>query len=140
MLGDRFWSKVRETASGCWEWTAGQNGVGYGSYYLDGRQRLAHRLAYAEMVGPIPDGLHIDHICRNRLCVNPDHLDPVTQRVNNLRGVGVYAVNAAKSECANGHPLTGANLMLRGRDGSRRCRACNRNAVTRWRERQKQTA
>ena len=135
MLGERFWSKVAESPSGCWLWTAGQNGVGYGSYYLDGRQALAHRLAYEEMCGAIPDGLPLDHICRNRACVNPEHLEPVTQRVNNLRGVGCFAQNAAKDRCKNGHPLSGPNLMRRGKDGSRRCRTCNREAVARWRER-----
>jgi hypothetical protein len=93
---------------------------------MDGRTWAAHRAAYTLLVAPIPDGLTIDHLCRNTSCVNPAHLEPVTQRENGLRGTSPAAVNARKVECVNGHPLSGDNLHI-GTDGSRRCRICNRN-------------
>lgn len=79
----RFWTKVHlPSDDGCWVWTASQNGTGYGALTIAGARKLAHRLAYAHLVGPIPDGLDLDHLCRNRMCVNPAHLEPVTRREN----------------------------------------------------------
>ncbi|MBN9210756.1 MAG: hypothetical protein BGO45_10805 [Microbacterium sp. 71-36] len=78
-VSERFWARV--VKADCWEWT-GSLRTGYGLFRLDGRNVQTHRWAYEEQVGPIPDGFQIDHLCRNTRCVNPDHLEPVTQAEN----------------------------------------------------------
>jgi hypothetical protein len=114
-----FWEKVNKT-EGCWEWLGARTGSGYGVF----RRQPAHRLAWIEAHGPIPDGLQIDHLCRNRRCVNPDHLEPVTVRENLLRSPISWAgINARKDICNHGHALAGDNLYRDPR-GRRRCRAC----------------
>lgn len=129
---ERFWAKVvRDPETDCWLWTASTDN-GYGRFWVAGRLVLAHRFAYELLVGPIPEGLELDHLCRVRHCVNPAHMEPVTQRVNILRGVGFSAKNAAKTHCKRGHALDEANTYRRG-DGKRHCRACN---ARRDRERQ----
>lgn len=81
-LGERFWSKVNKSAAnGCWEWTSPKR-HGYGRYWLDGRMQSAHRLAFESESGPIPEGLVVDHVCRNRACVNPSHMQLTTNAVN----------------------------------------------------------
>lgn len=124
---DRFAEKVALNDTGCLVWLAGDNGVGYGLFY-EGRAKrgYAHRWSYEYHVGPIPDGLHLDHLCRNRRCVNPKHLEPVTLRENLLRGVGPSAKNAQKTHCPEGHPYAGANLYVYPTSGIRRCRECGR--------------
>ena len=126
-LIDRFAEKIALTDSGCIEWIASHNGVGYGTLSIDrnGRKVLAHRFSYEWHRGPIPDGLTIDHLCRNTLCVNPAHLEAVTKRENTLRGTAPTAVNAAKTHCTRGHPLSGENLRLTP-DGWRVCLECRR--------------
>lgn len=129
---ERFNAKVQPRATGCIEWTGGKTTTGYGVFYTEeGRLTMAHRWAYAHSVGPVPDGMSIDHLCRNRACVNPGHLEPVTQRTNLLRGRTVPAANAAKTHCPKSHPLSGPNLYV-DPQGGRRCRICrrenNRNA------------
>jgi hypothetical protein len=84
---------------------------------------LAHRVSYERYVGPIPEGAHLDHLCRNRACVNPEHLEPVSVQTNILRGVSPSAVNAAKTECLRGHPFDDENTYVCPA-GKRRCRAC----------------
>lgn len=117
-----------DRSSDCWLWTRSLDGKGYASIKVDGRMQLAHRLSYTSLVGPIPKGLVLDHLCRVRRCVNPAHLEPVTDRENILRGEGFGAKNAAKTHCPQGHPYDGANTLIRP-NGNRRCRACH-NAST----------
>lgn len=126
---DRFAEKIALTESGCIEWLAGDNGVGYGLFYIGegtAGRAYAHRWSYEYHVGPIPDGLHLDHLCRNRRCVNPEHLEPVTLRENLLRGVSPAARNAQKTHCPAGHPLAGANVYRNPTKNERRCRECMR--------------
>jgi hypothetical protein len=116
---------IPEPNSGCWLWLGGLSGGGYGSVSVVDVQATAHRFSYELYKGPIPEGLQLDHLCRNRSCVNPDHLEPVTSRENILRGEGLSAINARKTHCPLGHELTGKNLITRGR--KRRCRTCQRH-------------
>lgn len=127
-LLDRFAEKIALTDSGCIEWIASHNGVGYGTLTTNryGGKVLAHRWSYEYHVGPIPAGLELDHLCRNRACVNPEHLEPVSHRVNTLRGTAPTAVNAAKTHCLRGHPFSGDNLHITPK-GKRECRACHRD-------------
>jgi hypothetical protein len=110
----------------CWIWTGLLGDGGYGRAYDPGTQRTvaAHRASYEAFIGPIPDGLVIDHLCRNRACVNPTHLEPVTQRVNVLRGEGPTAERARRTHCKEGHPLSGDNLYIHPTRGHRSCKAC----------------
>ena len=118
----RFWAKVRYQEKGCWPWLASLINTGYGKFWIDAHWVLAHRFAYELLVGAIPEGLTLDHLCRNRSCVNPNHLEPVTKQVNILRGVGVASRNSIKTHCPAGHPYAGSNLVITGHE--RRCRAC----------------
>lgn len=116
----RFWSKVKMTDT-CWIWLAADNGLGYGMFRHEGRYHLAYRFAYERLVGPIPKGLVIDHLCRNPACVRPEHLEPVTQRVNTLRGNAPSARQARQTHCKRGHEL---DPYAAGR--KRQCVACRR--------------
>lgn len=122
-----FWSNVdRKGDSECWPWKNVPRSDGYGTYGTN-PARAAHRVAYELAKGPIPDGLVIDHLCRNRICVNPDHLEPVTQRTNVLRSpLTMPYVNRAKTHCPEGHPYSPENTYLRRRGGGvkRECRTC----------------
>lgn len=135
----RFWARIdRRSAGECWEWIGPVTANGYGRFSprVDGvlRRVMAHRVAYEDLVGPIPDGLVIDHLCRNRRCVNPLHLEPVPQFVNVMRGTGVGVINAAKQECVDGHEFTAENTYMTPR-GGRACRACQRRRTRECRER-----
>ena len=125
-------------ASGCWLWDGLLNIGGYGRYWPkrgDRHYKMAHRVAYEAAKGPIPRGLQLDHLCRVRRCVNPAHLEVVTNRQNVLRGVGTTAQNARKKSCNRGHPLNGKNLYTHPRNGFRRCVTCHRaDARMRWRK------
>jgi hypothetical protein len=123
-MQERFWSKVQKS-NACWLWTAARCSTGYGHFNVDGCIQKANRVAYELVKGPIPKGLTLDHLCRNKKCVNPDHLEPVTIAENVLRGMGSPAMNARKIFCKHGHELSGDNLYLR-REGGRKCRACQR--------------
>ena len=119
---------INET-TGCWEWQASMN-KGYGQFYRGGSRqdailRGAHRVSYEHWIGPVPDGLDLDHLCRVRRCVNPDHLEPVTRRENLLRGPTIPAGNLSKLECAQGHAFDADNTYI-SPDGARVCRACHR--------------
>lgn len=115
----RFWEKV-DASGDCWEWTAAKNLQGYGKMKLPGGFQQAHRLSYELLVGPIPDGLVIDHLCRNRACVNPDHMEPVTMRENWSRGFSPSAKISRTNHCRCGHEYD------RIYNGKRRCSACDR--------------
>jgi hypothetical protein len=134
---ERFWEKVEKTPT-CWNWTASTQRDGYGVFETRGtqhRSRHTHRIVYELLVGPIPDGMELDHLCRNRACCNPAHLEPVPHGENCVRGVGFGGINARKTHCASGHPYDGDNLYIHP-DGSRRCRACDRErARAQWRRR-----
>jgi hypothetical protein len=117
-----------DRSGSCWLWTRSRNGKGYAEIKVGGRHHAVHRLAYELLVGPIPAGLVLDHTCRVRHCVNPEHLEPVTNAENILRGEGFGAKNAAKTHCPQGHPYDEVNTVIRP-NGNRRCRACH-NAST----------
>lgn len=127
---DRFADKIGPTdENGCYPWTAHLND-GYGTFSYRKKLYKAHRWIYEQCEGSIPDGMQIDHLCRNRACVNPDHLEVVTQRENILRGEGLAAEAANRDHCIKGHPYTPENTYLRRNpDGSvkqRHCRICKR--------------
>lgn len=131
-LPARFWTKVRlDKESGCWVWTASGNAGGYGRITIKRRSVCVHRLAYEALVGPIPAET-LDHLCRNRACVNPAHLDPVPKRVNTLRGISGPALNARKTHCPQGHPLASPNLRVRADRNERECRECRRKYGREW--------
>lgn len=118
-----FWSHVqRGSDDECWLWQ-GALDYGYGKY---SRNKRAHRISYELLVGPIPDGLDLDHLCRNRACVNPAHLEPVAHRENVLRGESVAAKYARRTHCCRGHELTPENTYFQKGRATRHCRACKR--------------
>jgi hypothetical protein len=120
-----------EPNSGCWLWTASADQKGYGFFWLNGKLRRAHAAAYELLVGQIPLGLELDHLCSVRCCVNPDHLEPVTHRENIKRGrtgEAIAARNREKTHCPKGHPYSGDNLYAWR--GKRLCKTC-RNAGNR---------
>lgn len=127
-INERFWSKVR-TPSGpceCWEWIGHKDKNGYGLFDVTHYKRVkSHRYSYEMLTGLIPNGLVIDHLCKNPSCINPTHLEPVTQRENILRGESFAAKEARQTHCKNGHPLSGDNLSkCYIRKGMRCCRVC----------------
>ena len=127
-LWDRFWPKV-DASGPCWEWIAHKNNHGYGQVGLGAGTRklgMAHRVAWELLVGPIPEGLELDHLCRNPACVNPDHLEPVTHKENMRRAPwDAPAKRRATTHCPSGHPYSGENLYINPK-GSRECRACRK--------------
>lgn len=129
----RFWSSTHQSPNGCIEWIGEITPGGYGRFY-NGVRVMAHRFAYELRHGKIPDGLTVDHLCRNRCCVNADHLEAVTIRENTLRGVGPTAASARVTACPRGHPYAGANLYVNPQ-GWRSCRACLRDWKRAARER-----
>ena len=122
---ERFFSYVDFTDT-CWLWTGGIDKDGYGKFWWHGQTGRAHRWVYGFCVGPIPDGLQIDHLCRVPRCVNPDHLEAVTGRVNVMRSpIAPAAINARKTHCQRGHPFDEANTYVNPL-GQRECRICGR--------------
>lgn len=129
---ERLWVHVGIGAGGCWIWDGSRFPTGYGRLTLGGQTYYTHRIMHMIFVGEIAKGLHTDHLCRVRECCNPDHLEVVTCRENILRSpIAPAAVNASKTHCKRGHPLSGDNLELLEGVG-RRCRTC---AITAARER-----
>lgn len=126
---------IPEPNSGCHLFT-GFIANGYGRIAYQGRPQQAHRLAYEAKFGPVPRDLVIDHLCRVRSCINPDHMEPVTQTINKLRGFGFSAINARKTVCKYGHPFDAKNTgvtRLHGRVVGRYCHTCNRAHAARVR-------
>lgn len=118
---DRFEKRVNRIPGGCWEWVGHTNGGGYGRLAIEGRTTVyAHRWSYEYHVGPIPDGLEIDHLCRNTLCVNPDHLEPVTPDENKRRW------SESVTHCKSGHEYTPENTYIRPGRGGKDCMECRR--------------
>lgn len=126
-VADRLRGLMVERADGCWEWQGGRDGMGYGTIIVQRQTLRAHRASYEAFVGPIPDGLELDHLCRHKECINPAHLEPVTHSENLRRHY------ASITACPKGHAYTEANTYLD--HGKRRCRACMADAQRRRRAR-----
>ena len=119
----RFWEKVEKTPR-CWFWVAGHNGhYGHLRSRVENRDYLAHRLIYETCIGPIPEGLEIDHECRNTLCVNPSHLRVATRLQNMLNSSHSIATFITRNHCSAGHEYTPGNTYMRG--NTRSCRTCH---------------
>lgn len=146
-VAERFWEKVdrngpipseRPELGSCWQWLSRINPDGYGHFWLDGSAQQAHVVAYVLTNGPKPPNTDLDHLCRNRSCVNLSHLEAVTHRENVLRGEGLAAQEARQTHCVNGHPFDTVNTSQSGR--SRKCRACHAEVSRQYRQRQKEHA
>ena len=121
---ERFWAKVQKTEA-CWLWQATIDRYGYGRFAVSRKQLVgAHRFSFEQVRGPIPEGLVLDHLCRVRHCVNPSHLEPVTQKENSLRGDAPNIVLGRMGMCKYGHAMTPANTIYRTRGHGKRCREC----------------
>lgn len=136
----RIFSKIQISATSfyantpCWEWIAGRNSCGYGSIRLRGPCRQVHRVMYAWLVSPLPNGIskttvQIDHLCNNRRCINPVHLQAVLPKINSARGTSPIATNGAKTHCKRGHPFTPDNTYLYS-GKHRQCKTCVRARQT----------
>lgn len=108
----------------CWPWRGAKTTKKYGKFSIGGKIYQAHRISYLVFIGPVPDGLVIDHLCRNRSCINPRHMEAVSSRENTLRGYGPAGLNSKKTHCPQGHPYSDENTRILPRKGGRRCKAC----------------
>lgn len=126
----RFWSKVQKTDT-CWLWLGNKGAEGHGQMNVgNGKKKAAYRLAYEAFIGPIPPGMHLDHLCRNPPCVNPAHLEPVTPGENVRRGHSITNTHARKTHCKWGHPFDEQNTRLHR--NVRHCRTCSRIRGSRY--------
>lgn len=142
----RFWANIERDERGCWLWTGAVNaptprgngkhmGGGYARFFYDGKQSYAHRYAYEKWNGPIPEGLQIDHLCRNRKCANPKHLEAVTPKENSRRGAVAFR-NGSKETCKRGHEYDEANTyhyVYPDGKNARFCRTCKREWARKYR-------
>lgn len=130
MIANNTIGKYEVNNDGCWIWQRSKQNQGYGMTTMDGKKMLAHRVSYIFAKGEIPDGKKLDHLCRTPACINPDHLEPVTQRENILRSPSsTCAVNHRKTHCKNGHEYTPENTFNRQRPGrhpERECLTCRK--------------
>jgi hypothetical protein len=117
--------------TGCWEWPGAKSVGGYGKSILNRRYVYVHAAVYEHFCGPMPEGLELDHLCRNRACANFEHLEPVTHRENRVRGRNA---NEEKTHCLRGHPLSGETCYVNAK-GHRRCRVCK---MINWRRRKEE--
>jgi hypothetical protein len=132
-LPSKFWDRVALTDTGCWIWKGQIVASGYGHVYWEGKTRRVHRVTYEVLRAPIPQGLQIDHLCRVRACVNPDHLEAVTAYENTRRSSAISAENMRKTHCLHGHALTPDNLDPHFlKKGKRICRTCHRRRGREW--------
>lgn len=123
----RLEAKIEFDESGCWLWTGYKHADGYGLVKVDGKNRLAHRVVYEMLVGPVPEGLELDHLCRVRACVNPDHVEPVTHAENMRRSDSLrFGWHREVTHCPQGHAYDEANTYQRPDRPGRICRACGR--------------
>jgi hypothetical protein len=138
---NRFWSKI-DRAGSCWVWTGTLHKCGYGVLVVTRKAVLAHVFAFRMLIGAVPPGLQIDHLCRNRRCVNPAHMEAVTQAENIRRGIGPSAIFARATHCIAGHEFIQANTYrvktARG-NNARRCRACHARRSREAQQRQRET-
>ena len=139
----RFWSKIEiKNSANCWNWKSTLNNKGYGRYWngqlsKNGKKVMtyAHRMVYEKIIGKIPEGMTLDHLCRNPKCVNPSHLEPIPMKENILRGIGLTATNARKTICEKGHPLV--KSPYKSHHGGRICPICIKANRKRWKDNHK---
>lgn len=127
----RFYAKIGpEDEGGCWPWLAAPANK-YGQFWVQRQRPVAHRVSYQLFIGPIPDGLELDHLCRNTMCVNPSHLEPVDTRENQRRGIGFVATNIVKTHCLYGHLFDEKNTRLLSGGRKRQCKQCRKETALR---------
>lgn len=138
-LPERIQAKITPvTESGCWLWMGAIGTGGYARVFWQGKNSTAHRVVYQLLRGPISKALTLDHLCRVRCCVNPDHLEPVSLRVNIKRGEGIGVQNERKTHCPAGHPYNEKNTYFNAASGGGRiCRPCNNLHTKHYKDRKR---
>ena len=137
-LPSRIWNQVQPTPDSCWFWLGPKHTHGYGLTTIDGRTRYAHRVMYENAIGPIPSGLQIDHLCEEKSCVNPEHLEAVTPYENCVRSEGTAKRGATQTHCKRGHEFTAENTYRPSTHPRRKeCRTCKRNRTNAYKKRRR---